>query len=213
MRNIMKSGFDEVKIQHIPRWDNMQADTLSKLASTKHKEWHKSHLQQALAASSTTNICLNIDKVDNWMTPYIQYLKTGNPLANADKGWPSKAARYTMVGDTLNKRGYREPLLKCITREQTDYLIRKIHEGICEYHSGSRIMTTRILKVSYFWPTMEADCHAFIKKYTMSETWQPHSLETRTVALHTFPVAIRKVRDGYFGTVYPPIRGKSSSSL
>jgi len=84
---------------------------LSKLASTKHKGRHKSLLQQTLAASSTTNICLNLDKANNWMTPYIKYLKTGNPPTNADKGWPSKAAQYTMVDGDLYKRGYGEPYL------------------------------------------------------------------------------------------------------
>jgi len=65
VRNIMKSGFDEVKIQHILRGDNTRADALSKLASTKHKGRHKSLLQQTLVATSTTNICLNLDKADN----------------------------------------------------------------------------------------------------------------------------------------------------
>jgi len=69
-----------------------------------------------------------------------------------------------MVGDDLYKHGYRQPLLKCITKEQTDYVIKKIHEGIYGYHSGSQTMMTRILKVDYFWPTMEVDCHTFVKK-------------------------------------------------
>jgi len=39
-----------------------------------------------------------------------------------------------------------------------------MHEGICNYHLGAQTMTTRILRVDYFWPTMEVDCQAFVKK-------------------------------------------------
>jgi len=71
---------------------------------------------------------------------------------------------YTMIRDDLYKRGYGQPLLKCVTTDQAQYVIRELHEGICEYHSIARTMTTRILKASYFWPTMEADGHPFVKK-------------------------------------------------
>ena len=69
-----------------------------------------------------------------------------------------------MIGDDLYKRGYNQPLLKCVTAEQAQNIIKELHEGICGYHSGARTMTTRILHASYFWPTMEADCHAFVKR-------------------------------------------------
>ena len=149
-----------------PRSENVKADILSKLASTKLKSWHISLLQQTLFAPSITNIYLNLDQnhADNWITPYIQYLKTGNPLPYADKSWLAKAARYMMIGDDLYKQGYGQPLLKYITAEQAQYIMRGLHEGICGYHSGAWTITTRILRAGYFWPTMEADCHTFVKK-------------------------------------------------
>jgi len=92
------------------------------------------------------------------------YIKTGNPPNNADKGWLSKVAWFTLIGNDLYKRGYGQSLLKCVTKEHAQYVIKEIHEGVCGYHSGSRVMTTRILRVDYYWPTMESDCHAFVKK-------------------------------------------------
>ena len=59
-----------------------------------------------------------------------------------------------MIGDDLYKRGYGQPLLKCVTAEQAQYIIKELHEGICSYHSDA----------GYFWPTMEVDCHTFVKK-------------------------------------------------
>jgi len=171
---VIQSAFDQVRIEHIPRTDNIRVDILSKLASTRLKSRHRSLLQQTLSIPSITNTCHNlthnsVDKIapsqtHNWTTPYIQYLQTGNPLQDVDKIWLAKAARYTMVGNDLYKRGYGQPLLKCVTVEQAQYIIKELHEGICGYHSSARTMATRILRAGYFWPTIEADCQDYIKK-------------------------------------------------
>ena len=117
VRNVIQSVFNRVCVQHIPRSENVRADILSKLASTKLKSRHRFLQQQTLSAPSITNICLNLDHTENWTATYIQYLKTGNPPPNIDKGWLAKAARYTMIGDKLYKRAYGQPLLKCVTTE------------------------------------------------------------------------------------------------
>ena len=106
VRNVIQSAFERVCVQHIPRSENVRVDILSKLASTKIKSRHRSLLQQTLFAPSITNICLNLDHTENWTTPYIQYLKTGNPPPNTDKGWLAKVSRYKMIGDELYKQGY-----------------------------------------------------------------------------------------------------------
>jgi len=160
VRTVIQSAFERVRIEHIPRTDNIRADILSKLASTKLKSRHRSLLQQTLSTPSITNTCQNLahsstDNITpfhnhNWTTPYIQYLKTGNHPQDADKTWLAKAIKYTMIGDDLYKRGYGQPLLKCVTAEQTQYIIKELHEGICGYHSDARTMATRILRAGYF---------------------------------------------------------------
>jgi len=139
VRNVIQSAFERVCIQHIPRSENVRADILSKLASTKLKSRHKSLLHQTLSAPSTINTCLNLtqNQADNWTTPYIQYLRTGNPPPDANKSWLAKAARYTMIEDELYKRGYGQSLLKFVTGEQAQYIIKELHEGICGYHSSA----------------------------------------------------------------------------
>jgi len=62
-----------------------------------------------------------------------------------------------MIGDDLYKRGYGQPLLKCVTAEQAQYIIKERLEGICGYHSGARTMATRVLRAGYFWSIIEAD--------------------------------------------------------
>ena len=128
VRAVIQSAFDQVRIEHISWTDNIRADILSKLVCTKLKSRHRSLLQQTLSTPSITNTCHNLihtsadnlthSQAHNWTTPYIQYLWTGNPPPDTDKTWLAKAARYTMIGDDLYKRGYGQLLLKCVTVEQ-----------------------------------------------------------------------------------------------
>jgi len=70
-----------------------------------------------------------------------------------------------MIGDDLYKRGYDQPLLKCVTVEQAQYIIKELHEGICGYHSGARTMAARVLRAGYFWLTIEVDCQDYVRKF------------------------------------------------
>jgi len=115
-----------------------------------------------------------------------------------------------MIGDDLYKQGYGQPLPKCVTVEQAQYIIKKLHEGICGYHSGACTMTTRILRAGYFWPTIEADCHDFVKMHTLLETWQPNPSKTETSSLYTIPMALRKVGNGHSQPFLP---GKRPSKI
>jgi len=164
---VIQSAFERVRIEHIPWTDNILADILSKLASTKLKSRHQSLLQKTLSTPSITHTYQNLthastdnttlSKNHNWTTPYIQYLKTSNHPPYADKTWLAKAAKYTMIDDDLYKRGYDQPLLKYVTAEQAQYIIKELHEGICDYHSGARTMAARVLRAGYLWPTIEAN--------------------------------------------------------
>jgi len=116
VQTVIQSAFERVRIEHIPRTDNIRTDIISKLANTKSKSRHRSLLQQTLSTPSITHTCQNLThpptdstappQNHNWTTPYIQYLKAGNIPQDADKTWLAKVARYTMIGDDLYKRGY-----------------------------------------------------------------------------------------------------------
>jgi len=121
--------FETFKIEHVPRSNNTKADILSKLASTKKKGRYKSLLQHTLTIPSIeqNNQCLNITTAGTWMEPFVKYLQEGTTPTNEDKGWARKAARYTLIGGELSRRGFSRPLLKCITREQAEYVMQEIH--------------------------------------------------------------------------------------
>jgi len=104
-----------------------------------------------------------------------------------------------MISDDLYKRGYGQPLLKCVTAEQTQYIIKELHEGICDYDSGARTMTTN-------WKTARF-CQ---KMHTLLETWQPNPSKIGTTLFYTIPVAIRKMGNGHSRPFLP---GKRPSKI
>ena len=68
-----------------------------------------------------------------------------------------QAARFVMIRDVLYKRGFSYPYLRCLSPEEADYVLREVHEGICGNHSGLLSLVHKLIRVGYYWPTMQND--------------------------------------------------------
>jgi len=62
----------------------------------------------------------------------------------------------------MQKRTFT-PLLKCLSQEQAEYILRELHEGLCGLHCGARMMATKVLRVGYYWPTVREDCSEIVR--------------------------------------------------
>lgn len=76
-----------------------------------------------------------------------------------------------MIVGKLYLQGFSSLLLKCLNKEQVDYVIREIHEGICGMHSRGRSMSTGVVRVGYYQPILRTDYANFVKKCFQ---WQKH---------------------------------------
>lgn len=85
----------------------------------------------------------------------------GEKVSSADS---KLIARFLCIGDDLYTQGYTTPLLKCLFKEEADYLLRDLHHRVCGLHSGKCTLRARILRSGYYWPTIDHDCEMFIKK-------------------------------------------------
>jgi hypothetical protein len=74
-----------------------------------------------------------------------------------------KAGRFTMVNETLYKRGFTLPLLKCVSRKEGNYILREIHEGICGNHSGARVLAHKAVRAGFYWPNMSKDSTIIVR--------------------------------------------------
>jgi hypothetical protein len=74
------------------------------------------------------------------------------------------SARYVLIGGSLYRRGYTEPLLKCLKSSEAEYILKEIHEGVCGNHSGSRMLAHKAMRAGYYWPTMNKDSVKLVRK-------------------------------------------------
>ncbi|KAL5560229.1 hypothetical protein UlMin_036440 [Ulmus minor] len=82
------------------------------------------------------------------MTPIIGYLLRGElPRDKVEaRMLRMRAARYTYLAGQLYKRGYSNPILKCITTDQGLYVMQEIHEGVCGNHAGKMSFLHKIVR-------------------------------------------------------------------
>ena len=93
------------------------------------------------------------------MDPIITYIKDGNLSTDPSEARKVKfrSSRFTILNDELYKRGFSQPYLKCLDLEDTEYVLREIHKGVCGNHSGPRSLIGQVVCARYFWPTMQKD--------------------------------------------------------
>ena len=100
------------------------------------------------------------------MTPILSFLQDGQLLQDAEKAKRvrKRAARFTILNDTLYKRGFSMPYLECIDEEEAKYILEEIHEGICGDHVCLRSLVSKVIRACYFWPTLQMDARDFVKR-------------------------------------------------
>jgi hypothetical protein len=113
-------------------------------ATTKDSERKVDVPIQILAQPTVTKdtIILVLEVIPPWADELVGYLQKGD-LPNDKKAaikLKTRATQFTLINNTLYKRGFMLPLLKCVSQEKGDYILREIHEGVCENHFGSRVL-------------------------------------------------------------------------
>jgi hypothetical protein len=100
------------------------------------------HHQPSIAPKDNVMEADSTPEEPEWAREIIQFLRQG--LLPEDKVAARKvkmqAARFCLLGEILYKRGYSEPLLKCLSKAESNYVLREIHEGVCGDHSGGRML-------------------------------------------------------------------------
>ena len=70
-------------------------------------------------------------------------------------------------GDVMYKRDDMV-LLRCVDAKEAELILKEIHEGAFGTHMNGHSMARKILRVGYFWLTMENDCCVHVRKCQMS---------------------------------------------
>ena len=109
---------------------------------------------------------LMMQNANSWTTPIILFLLDRRLPQDIDEARKIRkmAARFMVLNDTLYKRGFSIPYLKCVDQDKAKYILEEIHEGVCGYHAGPRSLVSKVIRTGYFWPTMQADTVELVKR-------------------------------------------------
>jgi hypothetical protein len=82
--------------------------------------------------SDDASAVTSVEEVSDWRNEIIDYLQNGTVPSEKRSAIQlrMKAGRFTVVNEMLYKRGFTLPLLKCVSHEEGNYILREIHEGI-----------------------------------------------------------------------------------
>ncbi|XP_072088031.1 uncharacterized protein [Arachis hypogaea] len=164
--------FAETEIKDITRDLNSRADALSKLASTKPGGNNRNLIQETLQEPSVAKVEAKQDVFEvsgldlGWMNQLIEYIKF-NTLPREEKEAKKilrKVQNYTLVKNTLYKRGTSTPLLKCVPNSKTTEVFEEVHNGICRNHLETRSLARKVIRAEFYWPTLLKDATEFVKK-------------------------------------------------
>ncbi|KAL0413473.1 UNVERIFIED_CONTAM: hypothetical protein Sradi_1549000 [Sesamum radiatum] len=148
------------QVFQIPREEDIKADCLSKLASalegcrTRHITIQ--YLPEARALLAVQPIIARV----HWKTPIIRWVEEG---LLPDDRWEAarlkaRVVRFLVQADTLCKRSYTHPLLRCLSTEEG------AHSGCCGAHADTWTLANKALRARFFWPTMKQEAKYLVCK-------------------------------------------------
>ena len=165
----LMSQFCEVKVERVPQLENSEADTLAKMVSLSAAQSAGPITTEYIPSPSIDLLePLEIGSLSNevlWMEPIIRYFKYRDlPSDKSEvRRLKYKAARYCLIQDTLYRREFTLPNLKCLGSDEAEYVMREIHEGICGNHYGAQSLAQKALHQGYYWPTMREDAKNMVR--------------------------------------------------
>ena len=168
VRELLKM-FIRVQVKHVPRVENSRADALAKLATASQEDLGRlipvEHLPEPSVSIDNGEVSPVMSEL-SWMDPIWDYLVEGTLPSDPKEASKLKArsARFTVHRGTLYKRGFSAPILKCVGKEDTDYILREVHQGICGNHIGARTLVGKTLRQGYYWPAMLKDATELVRK-------------------------------------------------
>nr|XP_009793491.1 PREDICTED: uncharacterized protein LOC104240352 [Nicotiana sylvestris] len=121
---------------------NSEADTLANLASSVEEEDLLPEAVFQLIRSLVKEGHAKINSTSlrwDWRNKYIVYLKDRKLPTDPkeSRALRTRAARFSLdENGALYRREFDGPLAVCLGLDDTDYVLREIHEGTCGNHSG-----------------------------------------------------------------------------
>jgi hypothetical protein len=157
----LENKFYALEFHHVVRDNNVAADILSKLGSTRAQVPAGVFVHELHTPSIPEPVPLTTDPAHlpagqevtmidvDWRQPFIDYIRERE--VPSDKNLAEQLIRhaksYVLVGDKLYRRGTSSRvLMKCVPREEGKGILDKIHKGVCGNHASSRTLVSKAFR-------------------------------------------------------------------
>jgi transposase InsO family protein len=169
----IEDKFEGLEFHHVERDCNAAADALSKLGSSRAQVpsgifvQEVSHPSILLDQAEECNT-LSQPELDpnDWREPIIRYIKNEEEPDDkvAAECIARQSAHYTLIGDTLYRRGATGILMKCIRSAIGKQLLEEIHARQCGVHVASRTLVGKVFRSGFYWPTTKSDAAELVQR-------------------------------------------------
>ena len=165
------------KLEHVPRDCNERAAALAAVvASLPITKIVFLPIYYQLDSSILRAQVNQVEEVPpSWTDPIRLYIATGELPNDRDKAHKVliQSARLSMIDRQLYKRSLGGLYLMCLTPEQGQYVLAKLHEGICRNHPRGRTLAHRAHTQGYYWPIMKSNAFNYVKKCNPCQRMSP----------------------------------------
>jgi ribonuclease HI len=175
----LENKFYGLEFHHVVRDNNVAADVLSKLGSTRAQVPAGVFIHKLHAPSIPEPVPPTADPTHHptgqedmmidvgWRQPFIDYIhewKVPTDKNSAEQLVPH-AKSYVLVGDKLYRRGASSGvLMKCVPREEGKGILEEIHKGVCGNHASSRTLVSKAFRRAFYWPTALGDAEELVRR-------------------------------------------------
>ncbi len=73
-----------------------------------------------------------------------------------------KSLKFFIIDNALFWRNHGGILLNCLLKGESDKVLQEFHEGDCGGHLYWKTTTDKILRASFYWPTLFTDVKKFV---------------------------------------------------
>jgi hypothetical protein len=174
----LENKFYGLEFHHVVRDNNVAADVLSKLGSTRAQvpagvfvhELHTPSIPEPVPTTTDpvpSQSGQDVMMIDlDWKQPFINYIREQKvpSYKNLAEQLIRKAKSYVLVGDRLYRRGATfGVLMKCVPREEGKDILEEIHKGVYGNHASSRTLVSKAFRRAFYWPTTLGDAEELVR--------------------------------------------------
>jgi hypothetical protein len=200
----LKKQFKGFTLQHVNRAKNKKADALAK-ATAKGKALPSDVFYHVIGTPAVRNPeglqitqdteghhIVNLIMVEDWWAPKTLYLQGHyHPNdRNEAKRLKHRSRDFALVEGPLYKKGFSQPMLKCITETEGIKILREVHNGTCGSHSGPRALAAKVIQQGFYWPTIICTANRVTRSCEACQKFSPRSgspSQFTKLITHTWP--------------------------